>query len=173
MNCFQERKLAEEERIRKEKEMDYLAPFLARIGDPPELTRRDMEEVAEVRAPSTMCGQLNCMYTYLIHHVLHPPSKHPSLPHTHTHTHTHTHAHTHTHTHTHTHAHTCTHTHTHTCTPTELPKGPQQASCGCGEPDSRTFRAGDRGAPAEAGLVQGQTGLPHEGGGGGVRHLLQ
>lgn len=46
---FQEKKQAEEERIRKEREMDYLAPFLARIGDPPELTREMMEEVAEVR----------------------------------------------------------------------------------------------------------------------------
>jgi len=55
---FQERKLAEEERIRKEKEMDYLAPFLARIGDPPELTRRDMEEVAGVRTPATLTGSL-------------------------------------------------------------------------------------------------------------------
>lgn len=45
----QEERLAEEERIRKEKERDYLAPFLARIGDPPELQRKQMEEVAEVR----------------------------------------------------------------------------------------------------------------------------
>ena len=58
LQYFQERKLAEEERIRKEKEMDYLAPFLARIGDPPELTRRDMEEVAEVRTPATLTGSL-------------------------------------------------------------------------------------------------------------------
>ena len=40
--------MAEEERIRKEKEMDYLAPFLARIGDPPTLTRQQMEEVTQV-----------------------------------------------------------------------------------------------------------------------------
>lgn len=52
MNYFQEKKQAEEERIRKEKEMDYLAPFLARIGDPPKLTRKMMEEVAEVRSHS-------------------------------------------------------------------------------------------------------------------------
>ena len=44
----QEAKLAEEERIRKEKEMDYLAPFLAHIGDPSELTKRQMEEVTQV-----------------------------------------------------------------------------------------------------------------------------
>ena len=40
--------MAEEERIRKEKEMDYLAPFLARIGDPPNLTKKQMEEVTQV-----------------------------------------------------------------------------------------------------------------------------
>lgn len=44
----QEAKRAEEERIRKEKEMDYLAPFLARIGDPPKLTRQQIEEVTQV-----------------------------------------------------------------------------------------------------------------------------
>ena len=44
----QEAKRAEEERIRKEKEMDYLAPFLARIGDPPKLTKQQMEEVTQV-----------------------------------------------------------------------------------------------------------------------------
>ena len=44
----QEAKLAEEERIRKEKEMDYLAPFLARIGDPPKLDKKQMEEVTQV-----------------------------------------------------------------------------------------------------------------------------
>jgi hypothetical protein len=38
----------EEERIRKEKEMDYLAPFLARIGDPPKLTMQQIEEVTQV-----------------------------------------------------------------------------------------------------------------------------
>ena len=41
-------KLAEEERIRKEKEMDYLAPFLARIGDPPTLTNDEKKEVEKV-----------------------------------------------------------------------------------------------------------------------------
>jgi len=44
-----ELKRAEEERIRKEKEMDYLAPFLARIGDPPKLTKEQMVEVSQVR----------------------------------------------------------------------------------------------------------------------------
>ncbi len=44
-----ERKLAEEEQVRKEKEKDYLAPFLARIGDPPELDKDQMVEVAQVR----------------------------------------------------------------------------------------------------------------------------
>ena len=44
----QEAKKAEEERIRKEKEMDYLAPFLARIGDPPKLTKQQMQEVTQV-----------------------------------------------------------------------------------------------------------------------------
>ena len=43
-----ELKRAEEERIRKEKEMDYLAPFLARIGDPPKLTKEQMVEVSQV-----------------------------------------------------------------------------------------------------------------------------
>ena len=44
----QEQRQAEEERICKEKEMDYLAPFLARIGDPPTLTKAQMEEVEQV-----------------------------------------------------------------------------------------------------------------------------
>ena len=44
----QERRLAEEEQIRKEKERDYLAPFLARIGDPVELTVEEKERVAQV-----------------------------------------------------------------------------------------------------------------------------
>ena len=44
----QEAKKEEEERIRKEKEMDYLAPFLARIGDPSKLTRQQMEAVTQV-----------------------------------------------------------------------------------------------------------------------------
>lgn len=43
----QEERMAEEERIRKEKERDYLAPFLARIGDPPQLSAREKEEVKE------------------------------------------------------------------------------------------------------------------------------
>ena len=43
-----ELRLAEEERIRKEKEMDYLAPFAARIGDPAIFDRKQMEEVSQV-----------------------------------------------------------------------------------------------------------------------------
>lgn len=43
-----ELKMAEEERIRKEKEKDYLAPYLARIGDPPVLSLEQMKEVMEV-----------------------------------------------------------------------------------------------------------------------------
>ncbi len=43
-----ELKLAEEERIRKEKEKDYLAPFAARIGDPPTFNRQQMEDVSQV-----------------------------------------------------------------------------------------------------------------------------
>ena len=43
-----EARLAEEERIRKEKEKDYLAPFLARLGDPIELDKDQMVQVAEV-----------------------------------------------------------------------------------------------------------------------------
>lgn len=43
-----EQKLEEEERIRKEKEMDYLAPFLARIGDPARLSKEQMIEVSQV-----------------------------------------------------------------------------------------------------------------------------
>ena len=61
-----EQKLAEEERIRKEKEMDYLAPFLARIGDPAILSRKEMEEVAEVRAYMYIgpeVPQCTCLYT--------------------------------------------------------------------------------------------------------------
>ncbi|KAI6645898.1 hypothetical protein LOD99_13156 [Oopsacas minuta] len=40
-----ERQKEEEERLRKEKEMDYLAPYLAKIGDPKELTSDDAEKV--------------------------------------------------------------------------------------------------------------------------------
>lgn len=43
-----ERRLAEEEQIRKEKEKDYLAPFLARIGDPVELNIEQKAKVPEV-----------------------------------------------------------------------------------------------------------------------------
>lgn len=39
--------MAEEEQIRKEKEKDYLAPFLARIGDPAQLTPSQKESVRE------------------------------------------------------------------------------------------------------------------------------
>ncbi len=45
-----ELQLAEEERIRKEKERDYLAPFAARIGDPPSFNRQQIEEVSQVYA---------------------------------------------------------------------------------------------------------------------------
>lgn len=41
----QEQRAAEEERLRKEKEMDYLAPFLARLGDPPTLTKDQAQRV--------------------------------------------------------------------------------------------------------------------------------
>ena len=47
MFISQERKQAEEERIRQEKERDYLAPFLARIGDPPTLTREEKIKVRD------------------------------------------------------------------------------------------------------------------------------
>ena len=40
-----ERQKEEEERLRKEKEMDYLAPYLAKIGDPQQLTPDDAEKV--------------------------------------------------------------------------------------------------------------------------------
>lgn len=43
-----EDRLAEEEKIRKVKEKDYLAPFLARIGDPEVLDKDQMVEVAQV-----------------------------------------------------------------------------------------------------------------------------
>lgn len=39
--------LKEEERIRREKEKDYLAPFLARLGDKPELTKEEKTRVRE------------------------------------------------------------------------------------------------------------------------------
>lgn len=42
---IQEQRAAEEERLRKEKEMDYLAPFLARLGDPPTLTKEQAQRV--------------------------------------------------------------------------------------------------------------------------------
>ena len=77
---FQEKKQAEEERIRKEREMDYLAPFLARIGDPPELTREMMKEVAEVRYhPLYSIGKESASIAMFL--LLSCP------PHTHTHTH--------------------------------------------------------------------------------------
>ena len=44
---IQEQRAAEEERLRKEKEMDYLAPFLARLGDPPTLTKDQAQRVHE------------------------------------------------------------------------------------------------------------------------------
>lgn len=63
----QEAKMAEEERIRKEKEMDYLAPFLARIGDPPKLTKPQMEEVTQV-----CCFLFVCRVSLtLLHDTLH------------------------------------------------------------------------------------------------------
>ena len=37
----------EEERIRQEKEKDYLAPFLARHGDPPTLSKEQKKKVTE------------------------------------------------------------------------------------------------------------------------------
>jgi hypothetical protein len=42
-----ERKQAEEERLRKEKEMDYLAPYLARLGEPDHLTFQDKQQLKE------------------------------------------------------------------------------------------------------------------------------
>ena len=48
-----ERRLAEEEQIRREKEKDYLAPFLARIGDPPELSIEQKRTVPEVSRNQT------------------------------------------------------------------------------------------------------------------------
>lgn len=39
--------MKEEERIRQEKEKDYLAPFLARHGDKSELTREEKARVRE------------------------------------------------------------------------------------------------------------------------------
>ena len=79
LGTLQEKKQAEEERIRKEKEMDYLAPFLARIGDPLELTRKMMEEVAEVRSSPTQDVGRVAMYAC----VTPPPPPLPLLP-THT-----------------------------------------------------------------------------------------
>ena len=40
-----ERQKEQEERLRKEKEMDYLAPYLAKVGDPPSLGPDDAEKV--------------------------------------------------------------------------------------------------------------------------------
>ena len=45
---MKERKQAEEERIRREKEKDYLAPFLARFGDPLVLKKKEKEQVKEI-----------------------------------------------------------------------------------------------------------------------------
>ena len=74
LGTLQEKKQAEEERIRKEKEMDYLAPFLARIGDPPELTRKMMAEVAEVRSSPTQDVGRVAMYACVT-----PPPQHTGL----------------------------------------------------------------------------------------------
>ena len=43
----QERKQAEEERLRKEKEMDYLAPYLARLGEPEQLSLHNKQQLRE------------------------------------------------------------------------------------------------------------------------------
>ena len=40
-----ERQKEQEERLRKEKEMDYLAPYLAKVGDPASLSSDDAEKV--------------------------------------------------------------------------------------------------------------------------------
>ncbi len=47
--------MIEEERIRKDKEKDYLAPFLARVGDPVKLDRNQMVEVAQVGVRYIVC----------------------------------------------------------------------------------------------------------------------
>ena len=80
LGTLQEKKQAEEERIRKEKEMDYLAPFLARIGDPPELTRKMMEEVAKVRSSPTQGVGRVAMYACV---TPPPPSPPPPLAYSH------------------------------------------------------------------------------------------
>ena len=57
-------RLAEEERIRKEKEKDYLAPFAARIGDPVTFDRKQIEEVSQVSIENSVAGEsetLQCM----------------------------------------------------------------------------------------------------------------
>ena len=41
----QEKRHAEEERLRKAKEVDYLAPYLARLGEPSVLTAGDVEQL--------------------------------------------------------------------------------------------------------------------------------
>lgn len=56
-----EQKLADEEKIRREKEKDYLAPFLARIGDPEVLDKDQMFEVTQVRTAG--CRHVTCTCT--------------------------------------------------------------------------------------------------------------
>ena len=64
-------KQLEDERIRKEKEMDFLAPFLARIGDPPQLSKEQMVEVSQVWIGSSPCNKhvhTLLSYTYMCIH---------------------------------------------------------------------------------------------------------
>lgn len=44
---FQERKAAEEAMKKHELELDYLAPFLAQIGDPPHISRQEAYKLKE------------------------------------------------------------------------------------------------------------------------------
>lgn len=45
MHSPQEKRQAEEERLRKAKEVDYLAPYLARLGEPSTLTVGDVDQL--------------------------------------------------------------------------------------------------------------------------------
>lgn len=66
-----ELKLAEEERIRKEKEMDYLAPFAARIGDPPTFSRQQMDAVSTVSLTKLFAQLLGQALLFVYLSVIH------------------------------------------------------------------------------------------------------
>lgn len=72
--AFQQREEEEEQRrleekMQREKEMDYLAPFLGRISNPDQLDRSQMKEVAEVSTTVTSQLTTHTLHTTLYIHT--------------------------------------------------------------------------------------------------------